>query len=145
LADPQGVEEPFSGRAQVRFSLLGSIPEVSLVFTEPDLQDALRLVCDHEIQILRLWQDGDEITDDIRDDADQSELLDPASLPLVWNIQLFDPDTDPQTPVKSFLSTVAQKLLGPIYRPTIEQIGMQNIDGVTSKTAGVAIVRGNLV
>jgi hypothetical protein len=139
LDDP---EEPakagFRGRARMRLTIHPTRPGVSLVASSPPLQDALRLVCDEEIELLELWDaDGTKV-------KDLDQIGTGARGAVSWRLQLFETRPDDVSPGERVLADVAAQLLDSLYAPMIEPTRLTRIEGVTLSARGIVFLRGDL-
>ena len=137
LTDPDDPQRTIEGRARIRFTLLPTQPTVSLVDSPFPLQDALRLVCEEEVQLL-------ELKDENGDTVELGDFAAPVRTPFSWRIQLFDPDPGEAAPATTFLRPLATLILDPLYKPMLEPRDLRGIQGVTLSTRGLVFLRGDL-
>jgi hypothetical protein len=140
LAESENSEQTEEGLARIRVHLSDSPSTVDVRPSESELGDALRVVAEQEIQLLKLWdQRGDEITD-------LGELEEPVTLPFAWLIFLFDRDPSPgvTSPGKRTLLRLAGELAGPLFRPFVEELSIRRLEGFASSALGAIFVRAEL-
>lgn len=140
LAESENSEQTQEGLARVRVQLSDSPSTVDVRPSESELGDGLRVVAEQEIRLLNLWDHrGEEITD-------LGELAEPATLPFVWLIFLFERDPSPEVtgPGKRTLLRLAGELAGPLFRPFVEELSIRRLEGLASSALGAIFVRADL-
>ncbi len=132
----QGSTQTGQGVARIQVSLSETLQQARLEPSDTYLGDPLQLISQQTVRLLRMWNPGgDEVTD-------LGTLADPAVVPLVINLQLYDklPAGATQN-VHPMVQAFLTALMAPLYVPIVEKLHGERFTGFASSSLHAVLLR----